>query len=64
MDGLQEELREKTEEVAKGKVIKESLLKKIDTQASKLMTAEQLLNDQDREKDPNGQTGTFGRECN
>lgn len=50
VDGLQEELGEKTEEVAKGNETKENLLKKIDAQASEIMNNEQLLHDQDKEK--------------
>ncbi|KAH7544777.1 hypothetical protein FEM48_Zijuj01G0022200 [Ziziphus jujuba var. spinosa] len=50
IDGLQEELRERTEEVAKGNEMKANLLKKIDVQASEIMNNEQLLHDQDKEK--------------
>lgn len=50
IDGLQEELRERTEEVAKGNEMKANLLKKIDVQASAIMNNEQLLHDQDKEK--------------
>ncbi|KAF3452673.1 hypothetical protein FNV43_RR03106 [Rhamnella rubrinervis] len=57
VDGLQEKLREKNEEVAiveeKKQIllkVEETLFKKIGTQASEIMNCENLLNDQDQEK--------------
>ncbi|KAL5549796.1 hypothetical protein UlMin_005027 [Ulmus minor] len=46
---LQKELRDKTEEVAKGKELKENLFKKIESQASEIMSNEHLLSDQEKE---------------
>lgn len=49
-DGLQEELREKTEQVAKGNDLEQNLFKKIEFQASEIMKNEKLLKDQEEEK--------------
>lgn len=50
VDELQEQLRRKTEEVAKGNELREDLLKKIESQASKIGNYEEKLNDHQKEK--------------
>ncbi|XVE76696.1 hypothetical protein DITRI_Ditri13aG0002100 [Diplodiscus trichospermus] len=50
VEALQQELREKTQEVAEGKKLAENLLKKIELQASEIMHNEQQLIDCNKEK--------------
>lgn len=50
LDELQQEVREKTEEVAKGRKLQENLLKKVESQSAEIMEHEQLLIKYDREK--------------
>lgn len=47
---LQEGLREKIEQVAKGNELKRNLFKKIELQTSEILNNEKLLNDQEEEK--------------
>ena len=49
VDELQQKLKEKTEEIVKGKELQENLFKKIESQDSKMMSNEFLLNDREKE---------------
>ena len=50
VNDLQDQLKKKTEEVAKGNELKGNLLKKIESQALEIMDNEQLLRDHEKEK--------------
>ena len=49
VDELQQKLKEKTEEIVKGKELQENLFKKIESQDSKMMSNQFLLNDHEKE---------------